>query len=259
MPFPAFVTRTLLLPALIAAAVALPAQAQAPRQPAPPKAYKPIPVTLAKPYDDPSFVAFRKELADIASKKDRAALAKITDNAFFWMGEKGDKADKKKSGIDNLAAAIELDDKDGAGWEALKVAAAEPTLESVQERKGLLCGPANPTFDEAAADALAKETGTDPSEWGYVTRADAEVRGAAKADAAVVEKLGLHLVRILPEDQPAPAAGAPPQEAPFLHVVTPSGKVGYVQEELISALGTDQLCYTKDGGAWKIAGYAGND
>jgi hypothetical protein len=259
MPYPAFVRPSLLLSAFIAVAVALPAQAQAPRQPALPKAYKPIPVTVAKPYDDPGFVAFRKQLAEIASKKDRAALAKITASDFFWIGEKGDKADSKKSALDNLAAAIELDDSDGAGWEALKAAAAEATLETVPDRKGILCGPANPAFDEAAADNLAKDTGTDPSEWGYVTKPDAEVRGTAKADAPVIDKLGQILVRIVLEEQPAPAAGAPADLPPFLRVVTPAGKVGYVAEELISPLGTDQLCYTKDGNSWKIAGYAGNE
>lgn len=284
MPYSAFATRSLLISAAIAAAVAaLPVQAQAPRpgqlapgpgqaspsaqppqggqparQTAPPKPYKPIPVTLAQPYSDPSFTAFRKQLGEIASKKDRAALAKITVNDFFWIGEKGDKADKKKPGIDNLAAAIELDDKDGSGWEALAVAAKEATLEPVQERKGILCSPANPTFDEAAADNVAKDTGTDPSEWGYATKPDVEVRGAAKANAPVIEKLGQYLVRIMPEEQPA-TASAPQQEQQFLRVVTPSGKIGYVHEEFIAPLGTDQLCYVKDGSGWKIAGYAGND
>ncbi len=266
MPYPALVTRSLLLSAFIAVAAALPAQAQsqaqaqAPHQPAPPKPYKAIPVKLAEPYSDPSFVAFRKELADIASKKDRAALAKLTVNNFFWLGEKGEKTDKKKSGIDNLAAAIELDDKDGAGWDALKAAADEPTLEPVPDRKGIMCSPASPTFDEAAADAVAKDTGTDPSEWGYVVKPDTEVRGAAKADAPVTEKLGQTLIRIMPEEQPAAAAGTPQQQQePFLRIVSPSGKVGYVREESIAPLGTDQLCYVKDGSTWKIAGYAGND
>jgi hypothetical protein len=284
MPYSAFATRSLLLSAVIAAAVAaLPAQAQAPRpgqltpgpgqasppaqspqggqqaqQTAPPKPYKPIPVKLAQPYGDPSFAAFRKQLGEIASKKDRAALAKITVNDFFWMGEKGDKADKKKSGVDNLAAAIELDDKDGTGWEALSVASNEATLEPVQERKGVMCSPASPTFDEAAADNVAKDTGTDPSEWGYATKPDVEVRGAAKANAPVIEKLGQILVRIMPEEQPA-AASAPQPEQQFLRVVTPAGKVGYVHEEFIAPLGTDQLCYVKDASGWKIAGYAGNE
>jgi len=292
MPYFAFVNRSLLLPAVFVVAVAaLPAQAQAPRpgqlapgpgqvappaqqppqtrpqapsgqqaeQPpalAPAKPYKVIPVTLPQPYADPSFGAFRKQLGEIASKKDRGALAKLTVNNFFWAGEKGDKADKKKTGIENLAAAIELDDKDGSGWETLTAAANEPTLEAVPERKGIMCSPATPTFDEAAADAVAKDTGTDPSEWGYTSKAGVEVRAAAKADAPVIEKLGQHLLRIMPEDTPA---GAPEQEQPFLRVVTPSGKVGFVAEEAISPLGIDQLCYIKDGNSWKIAGYAGND
>jgi hypothetical protein len=291
MPYSAFANRSLLLSAVIAAAVAtLPAQAQAPRpgqltpgpgqaappaqqppqarppapggqsqqaqQPAPPKPYKPIAVTLPQPSNDPSFAAFRKQLGEIASKKDRAALAKVTVNNFFWMGEKGDKADKKKSGIDNLAAAIELDDKDGSGWETLTAAANEATLEPVPERKGIMCSPASPMFDEAAADNVAKETGTDPSEWGYTSKAGVDVRAAAKADAPVIDKLSQILIRIMPEEPPA---GAPGQEQPFLRIVTPSGKVGFVAEEFISPLGTDQLCYVKEGNSWKIAGYAGND
>jgi hypothetical protein len=291
MPKSAFANRTLLLSAVIAVAVTtLPAQAQTPRpglapgpgqaappaqqppqarppappagqnqqaqQPAPPKPYKAIPVTLPQPSADASFAAFRKQLGEIASKKDRAALAKLTVNNFFWMGEKGDKADKKKSGFDNLAAAIELDDKDGSGWETLTAAANEATLEPVPERKGIMCSPANPTFDETAADNVAKDTGTDPSEWGYTSKPGVEVRSAAKADAPVIDKLGQNLVRIMPEEPPA---GAPEQEQPFLRVVTPSGKVGFVAEEFISPLGTDQLCYVKDGNSWKIAGYAGNE
>jgi hypothetical protein len=287
MPNPGFTNRSLLLSAFIAAALAaLPAQAQAPRpgqlapgpgaqppqaqppgqrtqapeqqaqQPAPPKPYKPIAVTPAKPSNDPSFAAFRKQLGDIASRKDRAALARLIVGNFFWMGEKGDKADKKKSGIDNLAAAIDLDAKDGSGWEALTAASNEATLEAVPERKGILCSPANPTFDEMAADQLAKDTGTDPSEWGYPSKPDVEVHAAAQANSPVIEKLGLNLVRVMPEQ---PAAGASEQQSPFVRVVAPSGKVGFVLEESISTLDSDQLCYIKDASGWKIAGYAGND
>ncbi len=284
MPHSGFPRPALLLSAFTAIALsALPAQAQAqaprpgqlapgpgqppgppgqpgqaaqgqPRQLAPPKPYKPIPVTLAQPYNDPSFTAFRKQLSDIASRKDRAALARLVVRNFFWKGEKGDKADKKKSGIDNLAAAIDLDAKDGSGWEALAEAANEGSLEPVPERKGIMCSPAIPKFDEMAADQMAKDTGTDPSEWGYPSKPDVEVRAAAKADAPVIEKLGLHLVRVMPEQ---PAAGASEQEPQFLRVVTPSGKVGFVLAELMSSLETDQLCYVKDATGWKIAGFAG--
>ena len=292
MPLPRLSYPSLIVSALVAAALAAPtADAQAPRpgqlapgpgqapprgqpqpqqapprgqappqqqaqQPAPPKPYKTVPVTLAQPYNDPSFDAFRKQLADIANRKDRAALGRLIANNFFWMGEKGDKANKKKSGIDNLAAAIELDAKDGSGWQTLAAAANENTLEPVPERKGILCSPANPTFDEKVAEQVAKDTGTDPGDWGYPTKDGVDVHAAAKADSPVIEKLGLHLVRVMPEEPPP---GAQPQDSPFVRVVTPSGKVGYASEEFLSSLDSDQMCYVKDASGWKIAGYAGND
>jgi len=285
MPNPVFTSPSLLLSALLAAALAAApaqAQAQAPRpgqpgqlapgpgqvpppgargpaqapQPAPPKPYKPVAVTPAQPYGDPSFAAFRKQLGDIANRKDRAALARLIAGNFFWMGEKGDKADKKKSGIDNFAAAIDLDAKDGSGWEALSSAASEATLEPVPERKGIMCSPANPAFDEKAAEQVAKDTGTNPGDWGYLGKPGVEVHAAAQANSPVIEKLGLHLVRIMPEP---PAAGAQPQEPPFIRVVTPSGKVGFVGEDQVASLDNDQICYVKDAAGWKIAGFAGND
>jgi hypothetical protein len=233
-----------------------PPQQQQAQQPAPPKPYKTVPVTLAQPYNDPSFDAFRKQLADIANRKDRAALGRLIANNFFWMGEKGDKANKKKSGIDNLAAAIGLDAKDGSGWQTLGAAANENTLEPVPERKGIMCSPANPTFDEKVAEQIAKDTGTDPGDWGYPTKDGVDVHADAKGDSPVIEKLGLHLVRVMPEEPPA---GAQPQDSPFVRVVTPSGKVGYASEESLSSLDSDQMCYVKDASGWKIAGYAGND
>jgi hypothetical protein len=265
MPYPAFVNRSLLPAALafVAVLATLPAQAQtparqaAPQQLAPPKAYKAVAVTVAAPSDDPTFAAFRKQLGEIAAKKDRAALAKlVVADGFFWVGDKGDKADKAKSSMDNLAAAVELDGKEGFGWEALAAAANEPTLQEVPERKGVLCSPAVPLFDVAAAEAIAKDTGTDPIEWAYANRPEVEVRGAAKADAPVIDKLGQTLVRMMPEQL---AAGTTPQEQPFVRVVTPAGKVGYVNSDHISLLGSDQICYVKDGSTWKITGYAGND
>jgi hypothetical protein len=281
MPYSSFAYPSSLLWAFTAAALcAMPVQAQAPRpgqiapgpgqigpsgpsgqspraqeQPqrlAPPKPYKAIPVTPAQPYNDPSFVVFRKQLGDIAGRKDRAALARLVVRNFFWLGEKGDKADKKKSGIDNLAAAIELDNTDGSGWQGLAEAADEATLEPAPQRKGIMCAPAIPNFDEMAAAQLAKDTGTSPSEWGYPSMPDVEVHAAANANAPVIEKLGVLLVRIMVEQPDAGVA-----EPSFLRVVTPSGKVGYVPEELISSLQTDQLCYVKDATGWKIAGFAG--
>jgi hypothetical protein len=42
-----------------------------------------------------------------------------------------------------------------------------------------------------------------------------------------------------------------------MRVVTPSGKTGFVPADTIAPLGTDQICYRNDAGAWKVVGYAG--
>ena len=86
--------------------------------------------------NDPSFEAFRKQLGAIAEKKDRKALAGLVAQNFFWMGEKGDKADKKKPGIDNLAKAIELDGKEAPGWEMLGAACRRSDRHAVSGSQG---------------------------------------------------------------------------------------------------------------------------
>jgi hypothetical protein len=225
---------------------------QAAPAPAPAKPYKPVTIKLPTPVADPSFVAFRKQVGDIAQKKDRAALAKLVAQSFFFLNGEKDAADKKKPGIDNLSKALSLDGKDGAaGWATLAEYAKEPTAEPEEDRKGVLCAPADPAFDENAAEALAKETQTDPGEWGYPVKDGVEVHSAGKADAPVTDKLGLYLVRVYPDNSPAAAVQGPD----FIRVVLPSGKTGYVAGDQLLSLGNEQLCYAKEGNAWKIAGF----
>jgi len=220
---------------------------------APVKAYKPLAVTPPAPFNDASFQDFRKQLGDIAAKKDRAALAKIVvAQGFFWMQDK-DLADKSKSGIDNLAKAIDLDSKDGSGWEVLVAYAVDPTGEELPDHKGVICAPADPTIDAKAFEALGTATQTDPSDWGYPLKDGIEVHSAAQPNAPVIEKLGMNLIRVLPDSAPPDNPNAPA----FLHVALPDGKAGFVAADSISPLGGDQMCYTKDGGGWKITGYFG--
>jgi hypothetical protein len=232
-------------------------QAQTPAV-APIKPYKPLAVTLPGPVNDPSFEVFRKQLGDIATRKDRAALAKlIVTQGFFVEGADGNKLDKKKSAIDNLAAALGgFAGRDAGGWEALSAAAADPTLEPLPDRKGVSCGPAGPTMDEQAFEALTKETGTEAGDWGFPVAPNLEVRSAAQPTAPVIEKLGMNLVRVLPDSPPQGNA----QQAPtFARVVTPAGKTGFVAIDGISPIGFDQLCYVKDASGWKITGYESAD
>lgn len=217
------------------------------------KPYKPLAIKLAASFDDPSFAAFRKQLGDIAQKKDRAALAKlVVAQGFFWMQDK-DLADKRKSGIANLAGAIALDAKDGAGWGLLEGYANEPTAAALPEHPGVVCAPADPEVDQKAFEALVQGTQTEPQDWGFPTRDGIEVRSAAQPNAPVVEKLGLSLVRVLPDSAPP----NDPNQPAFLHVAAPSGKAGFVPLDAVSSLGGDEMCYTKDASGWKITGYFG--
>jgi hypothetical protein len=231
------------------------AQGQKPPPPAPPKPYKTVAVEPPQPFKDASFDEFRKQLGDVVKRKDRTALKNmVVGDGFFWETEDGDKTDKKKSSFDNFVNAVGLNAKDGSGWELLEAAAEEPTLEEVQDRKGVMCAPASPNFDENAFEELTKATRTEVEEWGYPTVAGVEVRANAKANSPVIEKLGLNLVRVLESEDIPTNPNAPP---PAMKVVTPAGKVGYVSADSVVPIVFDQLCYMKDGATWKIAGYAG--
>ena len=262
--------RLLLVPALTLAAAMLaapPGSAQPGQVPLPPggfkpppppppppiKPYKPVAVTPPVPFNDPSFVTFRKQLGDVAAHKDRTALARLVlAQGFFWIQDK-DLAEKRKPGVDNLAKAIDLDAKDGSGWETLAGYAGEISANELPQQKGVFCAPSDPAVNPAEFEALGKATQTDPSDWGYPAKDGVEVHAAAQPNAPVIDKLGMILVRVLPDSTPP----ANPNEPVFLHIATPSGKAGFVDAQSLLPLGGDQMCYAKDASGWKIAGYLG--
>ncbi len=259
------IDRTVMLAAVLGAGLVVnPGLAQQGQLPLPPGGFHPPPPPPVRPYqlvavkppapfNDQSFVGFRKQLGDIAAHKDRAALAKlVVTQGFFWIQDK-DLADKRKSGIDSLAKAIDLDDKDGTGWDVVTGFAAEASAADFPDKEGVICAPADPAVDQAALEALGKATQTEPADWGYPTKDGVEVHAAAKLDSPVTEKLGMTLVRVLPDS----GAPANPNDPVLLHVAMPSGKTGYVEAQLLAPLGGDQMCYVRDAGSWKIAGYIG--
>jgi hypothetical protein len=239
-----------LLVCLIGPAAAQKQPAQQAPQPAPAKPYKPVAIKPPAPVNDPALEAMRKQLSAAPQKKDRAALGKLViSKGFFWERETGDGADKKKSGVDNLAAALGLAGKDSVGWDMLAGYAEDPTVSPAPDRKGALCAPADPDFDGKALEALLDATQTDIGEWGYPASEGIDVHAAPQANAPVTGKLGLHFVRVMPENAPASAA--------YLRIVTPDGKTGYVSVDALAPIGSDRLCYAKEGGTWKIGGYIG--
>jgi len=250
-------TSLILAGCLLAAAPGRAQQPQLPQlKPPPPppvKPYQAVAVTPPPVVTDPSFTAFRAQFADAVAHKDRAVLGKlIVAQGFFWMQDK-DLADKRKSGIANLASAVALDVPDSAGWRVLAGFADEPSAEEAQQQKGLFCAPGDPAIDPKAIETLAKDTGTEPFEWAYPTKTGVEVHAAAQPNSPVVDKLGMTLVRVLPDsEQPAN-----PNDPFLVHVATPSGKTGFVNSRALSPLAGDQICYVKDASGWKITGVIG--
>jgi len=235
--------------ALMLAAPPAPAQDQ--QSVAAPLPYKIVPLKLPQPINDPSFDALRQQLTDIAERKDRAALAKLVVSlGFFWDRENGNGADKRKTGVDNLAAALGLDSPDGTGWDMLATFANDPTASTSPDHRGVICSPADPSYDGKALDHLIDASDTDPSDWGYPVSPNIEVHAEGDAASPVIDKLGLYFVRVMPD-----AINASPS---YIRIALPSGKTGYVSIDSIAPMGNDQLCYVPAvHGGWKIAGYVG--
>ena len=219
----------------------------------PPAPYTALAVAPPKPYTDASLAAFRQQLAAIAQKKDRAALAKLVlAKDFFWLKEDGNAAGKK-TGIEALATALSLAAKDGSGWETLAELVSDETASPYLDRPNTVCSPAGPDYKAEDLEKLVTATKTDIGEWGFTAQDNIEVKATAQPNAAVVEKIGMIFVRVFPDM-------APNASQEFMRIVAPSGKVGFVPAEAINPLGSDQLCYGKDAaGAWKIVGMIGGE
>ena len=236
--------------ALIAVAAALLTAVAAAQNHTAPAAYKPVAVALPQPVADEAFEALRKQVGEAAQHKDRAALAKlVVAHGFFWLRDNRIIANKRKAGFDVLAAALGLNNKEGAGWEVLASTTEDPTASPVPGRAGALCAPAEPAYDRKAFADLLAATSSDITEWGYPVSTEIAAHATPQASAPVIEKLGLYFVRMMPE-----TASTPPS---WLRIATPIGQIGYVSVDSIAPIGNDQICYVKDNGAWKIGGYVG--
>ena len=236
---------TLVFAALLMACMPPPALARPVGVPQP---YKPVAITPPTPMTDAGFEAFRKQLGEVAQRKDRAALTRlVVEQGFFWDHE--NRIDKRKSSIDNLSTVLGLNNKDGVGWEILFSYADDPTASASIAHKGAFCSPAEPAYNPQEFDDLLKTTQSVVTEWSYPVSAGIEVHAAPQTTAPVIDKLGLAFVRVSPDGSA--------HSANYVRVVTPAGKAGYVSADALAPIGNDQLCYVKDGGAWKIGGFIG--
>jgi hypothetical protein len=265
----------LALLALVSAAMAAlaPAAAQQPSRPSPPsvapsptlrppagspqtpRPYQPLAVTLSLGPQDASFETFRKELTAVAKSRVYAELARlVTRQGLFWDRDFNNGFDRKRPAVDNLAAALRLEQRSGMGWTTLAMFAAETTAAPFTGRLGVICAPATPSYDAIDFDRLIDVTRSSARDWAYPRADQTIVHAAPKSAAAVVDTLGLAFVRVLgyeaKDNEPDTIRAA------WARVATLAGKIGFVAPGALMTLSPERLCYGKDGfGRWSIAGY----
>ena len=230
----------------------MPALAQSP--PRPPKPYAPVAITRPAASGDASFAAFRAALAAAAKTRIYAELAPLVlTQGFFWDRDFGQRFDPRKPAVDNLAAAIALEQGTGIGWDALTAFAAEAAVEPLDSRPGVVCAPARPGYDGVAFSRLLDITDTSGADWAYPRADETPVRAAPRPDAARAGTIGLHFVRLMgfegPDSDPAPG------QTQWARIALPDGKPGLVAPGSLMSLTAERLCYIKDLVAgWRIAG-----
>jgi len=245
-----------LLATLIATTIAI-AIATAASQPLPRplKPYTAVAVTLPPASTDESFTAFRAALAAVAKRRVYAELESLVRaQDFFWNRDFIDSFDPRKPAVDNLAAAIQLENHDGIGWRILAAFAAESTAEPLESRPGVVCAPARPGFDGVAFAKLLDATYTGGYDWAFPVADKTPVRGTPGPHSTAIGIIGLHFVRFLGYES---ANGEPsPGRTQWARIVTPDAKVGFVAPGSLMSLTAERLCYTKDlVGGWRITGY----
>jgi hypothetical protein len=241
-----------LLVVIAASCAVLPALAQSSR---PPRPYAPVAITRPAASDDASLATFRASLAAAAKSRLYSELSPLVlERGFFWGRDFGQRFDPRRPPVDNLAAAIALEQGNGTGWDALATFAEETAVEPLDSRPGVICAPARPDYDGIAFAKLLNASVTTDIDWAYPRADETPVRAAAAPDAAKIGTIGLHFVRLLgfegPDSEPAPG------RTQWARVALPDTKQGFVAPGSLMSLTAERLCYIKDPTVgWRIAGY----
>jgi hypothetical protein len=221
------------------------------------KPYQPVTVKLPAAPEDASFEKFRGELAAVAKGRVYAELERLVAvQGFFWDRDFNGGFERKRPAADNLAAAIKLERRDGMGWATLAAFAAETTAAPFTGRPAIVCAPGEASFDDFEFDHLVDDTRSKSRDWVYPRADKLAVHAAPRANAPVIDTLGLTLVRLLgylaKDNEPDTLRAA------WARIITPAGKAGFVAPSTLRSLSPERLCYGKDGfGRWQIAGFVG--
>jgi hypothetical protein len=248
-------TYSFLLMIITASCAAHPAMGQS--LPRPPKPYAPVAITRPGASDDASFMTFRTALAATAKSRIYAALAPLVlTQGFFWDRDFSRLLDPRRPAVDNLAAAIALEQGNGSGWDALAVFATEAAVEALESRPGVVCAPARPGYDGVAFSRLLETTYTGGIDWAYPRADETLVHSAPQPGAAKIGSLGPHFVRLMGFEGPDNDSAVGRKQ--WAQIALPDGGPGFVAPGHLMSLTTERLCYIKDlVGGWRIAGYIG--
>ena len=216
-----------------------------------PKPYPSVAIARTAPSADPGLVAFRATVVAATKSRVYAELeALVQVQGFFWDRDFDRGHDPRRPSADNLAAAISLERRDGAGWDTLANLAVEPAVEPLESRPGIVCAPARPTYDSVELSNLLDKTYTGHADWAYPRADETMVRIAPEAGAPAVGKLGLQFVRLLGFE------GANGEPGRWARVALPDGRTGFTGPGSLMSLTGERLCYIKDLVlGWRIAGY----
>ncbi|MBM3530093.1 MAG: hypothetical protein FJX62_18580 [Alphaproteobacteria bacterium] len=219
----------------------------------PPRPYDIVAVKSAPPLADATFDEFRKALAAAAKVRRYADLTSlVTPQGFFWDRDFAQAYERRRPGVDNLAAAVGLERNDGAGWDALARFAAGAEVEAQEARPGTVCAPARPHFDVVLYARLLDRTFTTAADWAYPRAAKLAVRATPQPGGALVAELGAHFVRL----RGSGGDGKATARDRWTEIVVPSGAPGYVAPGSLGSLAEPQLCFAKDAlGRWHIVGF----
>jgi hypothetical protein len=217
--------------------------------------YQPVVIKLPTAPEEPDFESFRSELAGVAKARVYVELARLVAvQGFFWDRDFAGGFDRRRASVDNLAIALRLEHRNGMGWETLAKFAAEPTAAVLTGRPGVLCAPGEASYDDVEFDRVIDATRSAASDWGYPRAEKTAVRSAPQAGAAVIDRLGQALVRVL--DFQGNDKGPDIWRTGWARVATAAGKIGFVAPGTLTSLSPERLCYGRDGfGRWRIAGF----
>lgn len=217
-----------------------------------PKPYRTVSITIASAPADASLDQFRQRVLALAEAKDARNLAQLVGKEFFWDNFIGQR--RPRSPVQQLRSALGLENADGSGWARLAAFARE-RVGPYHKRRGVVCAPPEPRYQQAEFEKLIAELDSNPYEWAHPREAGSvAVRKTADPGAETIETLGLHFVRVLTAEGSEEEQGRPKQ---WTRVATPSGKTGYVAAGDLLLTHIDRLCFAKAGKeGWKIAGFA---